>query len=204
MMVFYMTLRPACKLMLGTCKVPFPSFRKGTPRAPRCPSELASNNMYCEGTEAVRGESDSKRPKLSRATQAKLAQLLLQLATTAQYSKVGLYSVCSAVNWRVSCRRLHDSLHPCHTERWLDIDKAWLASSCSGKEGLCCSAGSLKLPVCSKVGSSVQLQATQTACVLQNRTLVGVACHVIADMAYVIPDVVLPLAYERFQVLLHT
>lgn len=35
---------------------------------------------------------------------------------------------------------------------------------------------------------------------MQNRNLVGVACHVMADMAYVIPDVVLPLAYERFQV----
>ena len=26
------------------------------------------------------------------------------------------------------------------------------------------------------------------------------ACHVMSDMAYVIPDVVLPLAHERFQV----
>lgn len=35
---------------------------------------------------------------------------------------------------------------------------------------------------------------------VQKRSLVGEACHVISDMAYVIPDVVLPLAYERFQV----
>ena len=35
---------------------------------------------------------------------------------------------------------------------------------------------------------------------LQKRSLVGEACHVISDMAYVIPDAVLPLAYERFQV----
>ncbi len=35
---------------------------------------------------------------------------------------------------------------------------------------------------------------------MQSRTLGAVGCHTMADMAYVIPDVVLPLAYERFQV----
>ena len=33
-------------------------------------------------------EPESKRPKLSKDTQMKLARILLQLATTAQYSKV--------------------------------------------------------------------------------------------------------------------
>ena len=48
--------------------------------------------------------------------------------------------------------------------------------------------------------SAHQYQLSEGVSALQNRTLVGVACHVIADMAYVIPDVVLPLAYKRFQV----
>ena len=51
-------------------------------------SQAGPELLRCEGTEAVSGESDSKRPKLSKATQAKLAEILLQLATTAQYSKV--------------------------------------------------------------------------------------------------------------------
>ena len=40
--------------------------------------------------ETARGEAESKRPKLSKETQTKLAQILLQLAGTAQYSKVQL------------------------------------------------------------------------------------------------------------------
>ena len=42
--------------------------------------------------ETARGEAESKRPKLSKETQTKLAQILLQLAGTAQYSKVQLCS----------------------------------------------------------------------------------------------------------------
>jgi hypothetical protein len=41
-------------------------------------------------------------------------------------------------------------------------------------------------------------------CLLQNSHMVKVACSAIADMAYIIPDVVLPLVYQRFQVAILT
>ena len=39
-----------------------------------------------------------------------------------------------------------------------------------------------------------------SASFLQNGSLVSVACTALGDMAYVIPDVVLPLVHERFEV----
>ena len=35
---------------------------------------------------------------------------------------------------------------------------------------------------------------------LQNASMISVACTALGDMAYVIPDVVLPLVHERYEV----
>lgn len=39
-----------------------------------------------------------------------------------------------------------------------------------------------------------------SVCSVQDRHMVRAACDAIAVMGYIIPDVVLPLVYERFQV----
>ena len=48
--------------------------------------------------------------------------------------------------------------------------------------------------------SHLSIRCEQPCCAAQDNILNSIACHALARMAYIAPDLVLPIMHERFEV----